>query len=164
MSLQTLHATKFDEGVVLDQSQRVPIDDEVTESELSTRLAPLGAGMLVKAIRDGLYLPPYHPVQSNQRQITLAPKIRSKHLALNFQHGKDELCRRGRALGQLYAFAEDQDGKKLRVKFGGIRTTKSSEPMFQVPIGLPYASVKHPVMHCPDHLLVNTKDGTNFHL
>lgn len=90
VSLQTLHPTKFDHGIVLDQTPfpgfKIPPPSIASRSELTKKLADLGADMLVKAIRNKLYVPPYVPVTASldNRQLTKAPKIESETRAVDF--------------------------------------------------------------------------------
>lgn len=179
VSLQTLHPTKFDEGLVLAQTPGpVPIDDQITESALADRLAPLGAELLVKAIRNRLYLPPYHAITPLRQAMSLAPKIKMEDKIMDFAKlGRHEICQRWRALGSLHAFAEDVDGKKVRIKCGQIYTARSNYDLVdairdmsrgdgalhhQTPIGVPFACVNRArdVMMCQEPLIVKTKDGT----
>lgn len=177
VSMQTLHPTKFDQGVILDQTKPISVDSPATKSDLSARLAPLGAEMLVKAIRNRLYLPPHQPVTPLRQAVALAPKLKTEDRVMNFEkYGRHEFCQRWKALGPLHGFAEDQEGKKMRVKFGKISTAVGNSQIADdirnfssvrwtlratMPIGIPYAFVQRnqDVMACPDWLLVNTKDG-----
>ena len=178
VSLQTLHPTKFDEGVVLAQTPGpFPIDDQITESALADSLAPVGAKLLVEAIRNRLYLPPYHAVIPLRRAVSLAPKIKMEDKIMDFQNlSSNELCQRWRALGPLHAFAEDVDGKKLRVKCGRVHSARNNYDLVdrlryvseeerelydQTPIGVPFACVSRArdVMFCHEPLIVKTKDG-----
>lgn len=59
VSLQTLHPTKFDHGVILAQTPFPGIKhDTTTVSELEALLAPMGADMLVQGIKERIYIPP----------------------------------------------------------------------------------------------------------
>ena len=178
MSLQTLHPSKFDEGVVLAQTTPILLENQITESALVGRLAPFGAGLLVKAIRNRLYLPPYHPVTPPRQAVSLAPKIKMEDKVLDFQNlGRHEITQRWRALGPLHAFAEDAEGNKLRIKCDHIYTARNNydlvdeirdmatgeyELHHQTPIGVPFACVNRArdVMMCQEPLVVKTKDGT----
>ncbi len=179
VSIQTLHPTKFDEGIVLDQTPGpILLDGQMTELALSNRLAPLGAEMLVKAIRNRLYLPPYASITPLRQSISPAPKTKTEDKVMDFEKlGRHEICRRWRALGPLHAFAEDVDGKKVRIKcdqlhtattnnalVGEIRDSSREQARLRglIPIGVPHALLQREsgVTTCSDPLMVNTKDGT----
>lgn len=177
VSVQTLHPTKFDEGVILDQTPvPIPVPATTTYSALSARLGPLGADILVKAIRNRLYLPPYQEVPLIRQAISPAPKLTAEHKAMDFSLGRHEICQRSRATGPLHAFAEDTDGRKVRIKIGAVYTAMSNMDLVdeirdlsseqarlrsQIPIGVPWAFVRrnYDVMSCLDSLRVNTRDG-----
>ena len=133
--------------------------------------------MLVKAIRNRLYLPPHQAVPPLRQEMSLAPRIKTEDKIMDFQRfGRHEICQRFRALGPLHAFVEHGDGR-LRIKCDLLYTAMDvfqlvdeirdfsrvqSQLRNEVAVGVPYAFVQRDtdVMACPDHLLVNTEDGT----
>lgn len=59
MTLQTLHPTSFDEGKIIDQTPYPGVEHRAeTVEDLRELLAPIGARMLVQAIRSRSFLPP----------------------------------------------------------------------------------------------------------
>ncbi|KIV88679.1 hypothetical protein PV10_08340 [Exophiala mesophila] len=174
VSVQTLHPTKFDAGVVLDQTPqpgiKVPRLDTVTPDDLIPILAPLGASMLVDAIKNQLYVPPYSPVKSPLRkdEAKLAPKITTETCQVDFQTMTGEyLLRLTRGVGatrQLWIQAQSIDGQQHTLKLFDLRDATEHEiPLdirklvSSIPIGLPYSIVhrNHNVLNCQNPLFVN---------
>ncbi|KAF5095397.1 hypothetical protein D0Z03_001847 [Geotrichum reessii] len=61
VSVQTLHPTKFDHGVVLFQTQEIPINTTTeTLQSLTEKLAPLGAQGLIHVLDQEYYKDPAH--------------------------------------------------------------------------------------------------------
>ncbi|KAF2399283.1 Formyltransferase [Trichodelitschia bisporula] len=71
VSLQTLHPSRFDHGTVIAQTPEpwIPVPEKGTPGELLAMLAPLGADMLVQALRDGLHVPPVQPLKFDARML-----------------------------------------------------------------------------------------------
>ena len=174
VSVQTLHPTKFDHGVVLAQSQPQPIASSATKGTIFEQLAPLGAEMLVSTINDRLYIPPYNSVAATQPKVELAPNITTEHATLDCEkYDAHELVNRRRALGHLHAWVEDSEGKKLRVRLNVVipeqdrlliateENTNGAAVCKAVPVGVPYALIpkNHSFMHESNRLMINTKDG-----
>jgi methionyl-tRNA formyltransferase len=157
ITLQTLHPSRFDEGIILDQTPppgiTIPNRDSITTKELTALLAPLGADMLVNALRDRLYGPPYRPVpteSSTGTGITHAPKITPQMCAVDFSaYTRDGILRRNRAIGPLHALARDSTDSQrvIRVKFGTDMRSSTTEDIpgemvakvKSIPEGVPYA-------------------------
>ncbi|EXJ81681.1 hypothetical protein A1O1_07746 [Capronia coronata CBS 617.96] len=176
VSLQTLHPRKFDEGVILDQTPapglRIPNPDIIDVTELTHLLAPVGAKMLVDAVRNRLYIPPYTPVQQHSGKpahVSYAPKITPQMCAVDFNTlTAEDILRRGRAIKPLYALAERQSepGCLTRINFGTDMRAPSVEDVPEgmraetesIPNGLPYAIIDmhETVDQSSKPLLVNT--------
>ncbi|KAL2421792.1 hypothetical protein ABEF95_007244 [Exophiala dermatitidis] len=177
ITLQTLHPEKFDEGVILDQTPApglpIPNPDTIDVAELTSLLAPLGARMLVDAIRNRLYIPPYNQVQKpqggNPNQVPYAPKITPQMCAIDFRAlTATEILRRGRAIRPLYAFAKHTAPQERvsRINFGTDMRAFTDEDVPEVlraevdsiPVGLPYAitELHETVDQSTKPLLVNT--------
>ena len=110
VSLQTLHPTKFDHGTVLDQTPCPGIRHNAsTVSELVALLAPMGAEMLVRGIREGVYLPPFtnkaqQPGSEENHDLRLAPKVRSEDRHVQWHTwNSEEILRRARVIGPLWS-------------------------------------------------------------
>jgi len=120
VSLQTLHPTKFDHGTVLAQTPYPGIEhDSTTVPELEALLAPLGAEMLVQAIKDRVYIPPYpdiaRPLSTGERESPrLAPKITSADRHVQWQAwSAEEIMRRHRVIGPLWSLVTCKISGKL---------------------------------------------------
>ena len=182
VTIQALHPFSFDQGVILDQSPSpgltIPNPDRITTKELTSLLAPVGAEILVSAVRNRLYIPPFKPVQlrgSDSTMITYAPKITTAMCAIDFDAlTSTEILRRNRAIGPLYALAKhgaDSD-RVSRIKFGtdmrapiaGDIAKDIGHQVESIPNGVPYAIVgaDDNIEHSSKALIVNTlatKDG-----
>lgn len=183
MSLQTLHPTSFDEGIILDQTPWPGIDipEGCDYSGLLKTVQPLGADMLLKAINNHLYLPPYNDAgwakdaAGGKRVHKHAPKIETAHKLLSFETmDSSRITRMSRAFGSTWTFAavptRTLELKRSRIIFpkpfkillpSSISTDRNTN-IPGIPPGLPYwperaaddeeGSADHP-------LLVNTIDG-----
>ena len=123
VSLQTLHPTKFDHGTVLAQTPYPGIEHGLTTvSELETLLAPLGADMLARGIKDRIYIPPYpdvaQPLSAEESEsLRLAPKITSNDRHIRWQAwGAEEIMRRHRVIGPLWSLVTCEIAGKLTQK------------------------------------------------
>ena len=107
VSLQTMHPTKFDHGVVLAQtpSPGLPIPDDATPQSLLETLGPLGAEMLVRGIQENLFIPPFNNASQapTTHQPVHAPKITpSDREILWSSQPSSEILLRDRVLGRLW--------------------------------------------------------------
>lgn len=182
MSLQTLHPTTFDEGVILDQTPPPGVDvpENCDYSRLLKIMLPLGAEMLVKAIRNRLYLPPYRSVKAAQKAAEgdvkphFAPKIETLDRLLCFQTmDSSRISRLSRAFESTWAFAAVSTKmpglKRQRIIFSGPLhclspelVDKENENAPEVPPGLPYKprNSNNNLERSTDlPLLINTIDG-----
>ncbi|EOO00337.1 putative methionyl-trna formyltransferase protein [Phaeoacremonium minimum UCRPA7] len=82
VTLQTLDEHAFDHGTVLAQTPLpgVPVPEECTLPQIHELLAPLGAELLVQALRDGAHVPPrvsvgWQPTAAQLAEVRHAPKI-----------------------------------------------------------------------------------------
>ena len=183
MSLQTLHPTSFDEGVVLDQTPWPGIDvpEDCDYARLVEIMQPLGAEMLVNAIQKRLYVPPYTSIHNGQKfdhdrhDYKHAPKLGTTHRLLRFETMKSShILRMSRTFDSNWAFATvpTLEGKPKRQRvilqgpFGIVLPSseaseeESSAP--EVPPGLPYLlydAANRGAVPIDSPLLVNTVDG-----
>ncbi|KAL6242048.1 Methionyl-tRNA formyltransferase [Rhinocladiella similis] len=175
ITVQTLHPSKFDQGMILDQTPvpgiEIPNLRSITTPQLTDLLAPLGAEMLVNVIRNKRYIPPYSPVRNreNPGDIAMAPKITAQMRAVDFtKFTGTEILRRNRAIGPLQVFLKKDDVLKntIRVKISEDARFATSSDIPEglksfadcIPVGMPYAIV--PKSQDPTEsnkpLLVNT--------
>lgn len=171
VSLQTLHESKFDEGVVLDRiSTPIQNPQTCTFSQLRHQLGPVGAALLVKGLREKRYLS-HDPIVTGSKleQTSYAPKIRKQHAAIDPQvHGSRQILRMQRAFSTVWAYSQNIDGKVLRVVTDSIGELETPLPDFfrpsvaAIPIGVPYGILsagKRPEHGGQAPLFLNTIDG-----
>lgn len=157
-SIQTLHPTKFDEGIILDQTPPIPVPEEATYKSLSSTLAPVGAELLVKAIRKRLYEPPYQGVTTSTTS-SHAPRITTTDRYLDcFGQNAVQLERRSRALTKMFATTTTADGSKLRLQFLQIQACSAKA---DVAVGVPYAVLDNQenTIKSKSPIYINTSEG-----
>lgn len=175
VSLQTLHPTKFDHGVVLDQTPypgiKIPRPDTVTVELLKAMLAELGSVMLVNAIRNKLYVPPYVPVPASldKRELTKAPKIVQNTRAVDFQTmSRDAILRLARGIQPLtlVAGATPVGGtesipmiisKWMRLPTSHDIPSELQDEFLSIPKGVPYTFIHRNfnIHECEEPLFIN---------
>jgi methionyl-tRNA formyltransferase len=184
MSLQTLHPTSFDEGVILAQTPWPGIDipEGCDYPTLLERMKPHGAEMLVNAIRNRLYVPPLRAVagvenlEHNERTKRRGPKVQTADRQLCFETmNSSNILGRSRAFESTWAYAavrsQSSGFQRQRVLFPGrfelVRdlvehSEESPAPALEIAPGLPYWSLGNSTnLRCLDEdpMLVNTIDG-----
>ena len=107
VTLQTLHPTKFDHGIILAQTPPFRHGTD-TVPALEKVVAPVGAGLLVQGIKDGVFV---HP-QGEQDQIKAsseddalltAPKLSRSDQHIDWKSWTaKEILRRHRVIGPLW--------------------------------------------------------------
>lgn len=107
VTLQTMHPTKFDHGIILSQtpSPGVPILESSTQDDLIHTLGPIGADILCDGIENGLFIEPEEARLATHATAHLdhAPKItpEEREIRWNFWTS-DEMLLRDRVLGRLW--------------------------------------------------------------
>ncbi|KAL2758173.1 hypothetical protein ACRALDRAFT_1080122 [Sodiomyces alcalophilus JCM 7366] len=108
VTLQTLHESKFDHGIILDQtpSPGIPVPPDADLPTLHNLVTPPAAEMLIQGLRRGLYVPPLQPVQRNQadgEECKHAPKLTKDDRRVRWRDWvADDFVRRWRVLGPLW--------------------------------------------------------------
>lgn len=110
VSLQTMHPTKFDHGVVLMQSEEpgVEIDSQrETVGSLLERLGEEGARMLVRGIEEGVFVEPLRDVREGktieEKGLVHAPKLSAADRGLDLEAwDAEEVVLRDRVLERLW--------------------------------------------------------------
>ena len=119
VSIQTLHPSKFDEGVVLAQTPApgLPIGDRETAAELEGRLAELGAGMLVDVLKETKFVEPLQSAgwyAESKGTTDYAPKITKQDRFVDFStHTLHHIIAIQRALGDVWCLLPS--GERLLV-------------------------------------------------
>lgn len=128
VTVQTLHESKFDEGEIVLQTPRpglsIPDPNSITASQLKDLMSGIGAEMLVRTIRDRLYLNPRgSPVSDRPNELRMAPKLSTESRHVNFASMTSvQVFRMKRALGDLWAVpvtsnATEGVDSDMRLKF-----------------------------------------------
>jgi methionyl-tRNA formyltransferase len=177
MTLQTLHPVSFDEGIILDQTPWPGIDvpEDCNYPALLKIMQPVGAEMLLKAIRQRLYIPPYkdvgwaNSVFDSKGSYKHAPKIETAHRLLCFDTmDSARILRMSRAFQSTWAFASipvrTSHFEKRRVIFQEPFKTlgHSSKRIRVISPGLPYwpdSAINDDKSRANSPLLINTLDG-----
>jgi methionyl-tRNA formyltransferase len=115
VSVQTLHPTQFDRGVVLAQTPApgIEIEQKTTAEELEERLAGVGADMLVDVLKKGTYASPHEGVETwYDGPMDHAPKITKEDRHVTFAgHALEDVLAMQRALGDIWCVLPD--GERL---------------------------------------------------
>ncbi|KAH0565311.1 hypothetical protein GP486_001293 [Trichoglossum hirsutum] len=167
ITLQTLHPTSFDHGIILAQTPYpgfdIPEPKTCTVQKLQSLVAPKAAEMLVQGLRDRVFIPPLTDVGwwSNARlrgrnpELKYAPKITPMDRHADwFSFTANEILRRQRVLGPLWNMATGPDSRKRVIMTLSRHPVIDNAPIRKV--GLPFlwssGSMERPF------LLVRTKD------
>ena len=123
VTLQTMHPRHFDQGAILDQTPFPGFEHGCTTTpELSSKMGPVGAAMLLKAIRNRSFVPPLeikgwahqhlHHQKSNHDDnngnknellIRAAPKITAEDSHIDWSTwSAEEILRKQRIVGHLW--------------------------------------------------------------
>jgi methionyl-tRNA formyltransferase len=115
VTLQTLHPTEFDAGVVLDQTEEpgipIPNPGAYSYADLQKMSSAMAAEMLIKAVRNRSFVPPFEDVRktrgtSTTRHPSFAPKIEARMRYIDFETmTSSQILRMNRAIGPLLAEA-----------------------------------------------------------
>lgn len=104
VTLQTMHPTRFDHGMILDQ-MKIEIPPESTVDGVVNVLGPLGANMLTRSIEDDIFVPPLRPlcIISPDDTASYAPKLTAEDRHINWRNWTaEEILCRDRVLGSLW--------------------------------------------------------------
>lgn len=129
VSLQTMHPTRFDHGVVLDQTG-VEVPPDSLPQDLVEVLGPLGAKMLAKGVENGVFVPPLRDIcqEASEIEPSHAPKITPEDRRIDWSTcTASEIMLRDRVLGRLWdnetygrcMYAGSDEGLRKRVMFQG---------------------------------------------
>ncbi|KAL8797384.1 MAG: hypothetical protein Q9195_000539 [Heterodermia aff. obscurata] len=116
VSLQTLHPSKFDHGVIL--AQTTPFEHGAqTVQELEEILSPIGAQLLLQGIRDRAYVTPPkettgRSAPDEEKAIHHAPKLSAADRHIDWQSWTAErIVRTHKVIGPLWNYFSPADGK-----------------------------------------------------
>lgn len=123
VTLQSLHPTRFDHGIILTQTPPIKIR-AATVPELERILAPRGSELLLQGIRDHVYLelseiPDRNKAYAEDSEVLPAPKISpaDRHIDWNTWTA-EKILRRHRVIGPLWnnICRFDENGSKSTIK------------------------------------------------
>ncbi|KAH0544675.1 hypothetical protein FGG08_001180 [Glutinoglossum americanum] len=167
ITLQSLHPTSFDDGIILAQTPYpgfdIPNLETTTVQELQSFLAPKGAEMLVQGLRDRVFVPPLSDVgwwsnaQLNGQvpETRYAPKITSGDRHIDWSSfTASQILRRQRILGPLWTMATSLSGRKRVIMTLATRPVLENASVGET--GLPFLWLSSG-MEMP-FLVVRTKD------
>ena len=124
VTLQTMHPQHFDQGVILDQTLFPGFEHGCTTvPELSSKLAPLGAEMLLRAIRNRYFVSPHENGAWEQkihgRLTRHAPKITAEDSHIDWKSWTaDDILRKQAIVGPLWSAIHapaSEDSRQRRV-------------------------------------------------
>ena len=180
VTLQTLHPSRFDAGIVLDQTPNpgvaIPNPTRYDFTDLQRMSATMAADMLIKAVRERSFVPPHKDVRQargdiNARRASYAPKIDRKMRYVDFQTmTSSQILRMNRAIPPLWAETRAKDqaspvaiifSPTLHVADTSSAGSEKIEIIPSIARGLPYVSLaEHQNIDTTSApLLINTIDG-----
>lgn len=163
VTVQTLHQTRFDHGLIVYQSAKVDIANQ-NLFEIFGRLTSVSVKALLHVLQHRLYESPNQfSAVREEENITHAPKVKTEDRLIDFQTMPAvEIRRRGMAFGRPFAFI-DVKGRKRQVSFSVAdrQWTGTTGAELETPVGIPFArrQVGYDPLRCDGHILVRTIDG-----
>ena len=179
VTLQTLHPTKFDAGVIIDQTPApgLVIDDHTQRSDGSNGLQRLqllsgkmAAEMLLKSIRTRSFAQSdngLNHISMNTYAASYAPKIDRKLSCVDFQEmGYVQIMRMLEGVTPLWVEVRKIDGTSISPVMVSMQPAKPTEKAEEMDPGLPYAVPDQGTANSGSkpHLYVKTKDSGLFRI
>lgn len=123
ITLQSLSPKTFDHGKILLQTPiSIPNPDIITHSELQDLMIPISSDLLVRGLREKVYLPGYPGIQPapTDKPLIHAPKVKTEDMRMLPSMTADEIVRIERALSKVWTVVKLGDGKEKRVVLHGL--------------------------------------------
>ncbi|KFX94225.1 hypothetical protein V490_04460 [Pseudogymnoascus sp. VKM F-3557] len=124
VTLQTLSPEDFDHGKILLQAPvSIPNPDRITQEALRGVLIPISADLLVRGLREKVYLPQtpaVEPILPESKILTHAPKIQSEDRRLFAKMTAEDVVHMERAFGKVWVGTRRPDGSWKRVILEGL--------------------------------------------
>ncbi|GLA59876.1 methionyl-tRNA formyltransferase [Aspergillus tubingensis] len=179
VTLQTLDLKHFDHGTILAQTPApgfdIPNPDACTVPDLLNLVCPKGADILVKGIREGLFVPPVEDAgwraSEGDGPLVHAAKIKPEDRHIDWQNWSSlDISRRNRVLGPLWSKAlvasnassekpSFQHRRVIFTEFEEVTPLKGCDKFSVVP-GLPFVDGTHPIDSTKGKgVYVFTRDG-----
>ncbi|KAI5304868.1 Methionyl-tRNA formyltransferase, partial [Ascosphaera atra] len=117
VTLQTLHPSRFDHGLILDQQPfEIPGPEQCDLQTLTDLVSTKGADMLARAVRERVFVPPLTPVatqeveregkEEGKGKLRHAPKVQKEDMHVDWKSWDWKvISRRYRALGSAWSVA-----------------------------------------------------------
>jgi methionyl-tRNA formyltransferase len=140
----------LDAGPCLAQ-ERTPIDPDEDAGMLETRLAALGAKLVLRVV-DELAAGTARPVEQNPGEASKAPRLTKEHGAIDWSRAAAEIKNLVRALRpwpRAYTFWHRSEGPPVRLNIDRVQLATPGD----------VASASGTVVNASHHLLVSTGDG-----
>ncbi|GMG36306.1 unnamed protein product [Ambrosiozyma monospora] len=128
VTVQTLHPTVFDKGLILSQKEYDLTRDE-TIGSLTDKLSVLGGELLREVLERNLYDPEQQKLIGKEQieELPRAKKVKSQERQLNWnQMTTFDIYRRYNTLGPLYTFKDAEMSKKDRKKMKQLQQQSNS--------------------------------------
>ncbi|KFY27900.1 hypothetical protein V493_03227 [Pseudogymnoascus sp. VKM F-4281 (FW-2241)] len=126
VTLQTLSPKDFDHGKILLQAPiSIPNPEKITRGALQDILIPISADLLVRGLREKVYLPqtmPVEPILPENKTLAPAPKIKPENKRLLSKMTAEEAVRMERAFGRVWVDTRLLDNNFKRVILEGLET------------------------------------------
>lgn len=172
ITLQTLHESRFDHGLILDQTRfKIPDPESCGTRGLVNVAAEKGAEVLVRGIRNRLYVPPLQPIGSSKLSAGTAPrhaaKITPEDRHIDWSSWKwDRIQRYHRVLGSLWNIAStstELGPSTKRIILADMEAAQPGLPMDLIPgmkPGIPFIFKDSSIEDKGRPLYIFTKDET----
>ncbi|CAI5759545.1 unnamed protein product [Candida verbasci] len=113
-TIQTLHPTKFDQGEIILQSEKIPVLDDDNYNSLVSKLGPIGGELLVKVIKLKSFIS--QKKFESIEQYSMASKISKTMSEIIWDsYSARKIKRRFDALGPLFCFINVKIKRKKTV-------------------------------------------------
>ena len=128
VTLQTMHPTRFDHGMILDQTPLpgVAVPEGCAPDQLLKMLSPIGAEMLCHGIKHCLFVPPHKDVRGGMPRpdvVEHAPKVTPEDRHIDWSTWTaDQILLRDRVLGRLWdqeTYRRCSNSSVKRISFQG---------------------------------------------
>jgi methionyl-tRNA formyltransferase len=133
VTLQSLSPKSFDDGRILLQTPiDIPNPEQITHGALQDILTPISADLLVRGLREKVYLPEspsVEPILSPGKILTHAPKIKSEDMRLLSKMTAKEIVRIERALSKVWVTTKLRDDSRKRVVLDGLEAVPMPKEM-----------------------------------
>ncbi|KAL5612210.1 hypothetical protein BROUX41_000250 [Berkeleyomyces rouxiae] len=135
VSLQTLHETSFDHGLILAQTPApgLSIPEDCTLDELHELVTPIAADMLATGLRTGIHVAPQQSVgwvPPADYKLLEARRLEKRDLRIDWKSWTaQEVVQRRKVLGPLWTHFRSPSGALTRVQFTEVDWSAQRKPL-----------------------------------